>query len=100
MIRRGASWINNVAQGARCESVQAEPELAHLAETASRALDLDYAGVDIIRGPDGKAQVVEVNSCPAWKGLQEVCDVDIAQVLVDDLLVRRFPLHTVESVAG
>jgi tetrahydromethanopterin:alpha-L-glutamate ligase len=100
MIRRGVSWINNVAQGARCESVQADAELAHLSETASRALALDYAGVDIIRGPDGSAQVVEVNSCPAWKGLQEVCDVDIAQALVDDLLVRRFPLHAVESVAG
>ena len=100
MIRRGSTWINNVAQGARCELAQPDAEVAHLAEAASRALALDYAGVDIIRGPDGKANVVEVNSCPAWKGLQEVCEVDIAQAMVDDLLVRRFPLHAVESVAG
>ena len=99
MIRRGQSWINNVAQGGRCETVAVDAELAQLAESASRALDLDYAGVDVIRAPDGKAYVVEVNSCPAWKGLQEVCDVDVAQVLVDDLLLRRFPLHAVESAS-
>lgn len=99
MIRRGQSWINNVAQGGRCETVQVDNELTQLAENASRALGLDYAGVDVIRAPDGKAYVVEVNSCPAWKGLQKVCDADLAQVLVDDLLARRFPLHAVESAS-
>lgn len=100
MIRHGLSWINNVAQGARCESAAADAELVHLAETATRALGLDYAGVDIIRSPDARMQVVEVNSCPAWKGLQEVSDIDIAQALVDDLLQRGFPLHAVESLAS
>jgi len=27
-----------------------------------------------------------VNSIPAWKGLESVCDVQVAKVLVEDLL--------------
>jgi hypothetical protein len=30
--------------------------------------------------------VLEVNSIPAWKGLQSVLEVDVAQALVDDCL--------------
>ena len=99
MLRRGRSWINNVAQGAVCEPAVMDEELSSLAQQASRAIDIDYAGVDIIRDREGKAFVVEVNSCPAWKGLQSVCGVDIAQTLVDDFLARHFPLHVVESAA-
>jgi glutathione synthase/RimK-type ligase-like ATP-grasp enzyme len=61
-------------------------------------LDIDYAGVDIIRDAQGQAFVVEVNSMPAWAGLQEVTEIDIAQTLVDDLLARRLP-RLLDSVA-
>ena len=86
MVRHGASWVNNVALGGRCESISLSGELIALAEAASKAVDIDYCGVDIIRGQDGKAYVLEVNSIPAWKGLQGVVDIDIAQALVDDCL--------------
>ena len=86
MIRRGSDWISNVAQGARCEAVPAEGELARLAADAAAALDMDYAGVDLIRGQDGRLMVVEVNGIPAWRGLQSVCGFDVAQRLVDQLL--------------
>lgn len=89
MIRHGSSWINNVAQGGRCEALALTPELAQLAEAATRAVDADYAGVDIVRGEDGRLWVIEVNGIPAWKGLQSVTEIDIAQSLVDDLLARR-----------
>jgi glutathione synthase/RimK-type ligase-like ATP-grasp enzyme len=42
--------------------------------------------VDIIRGEDGMLYVLEVNSIPAWRGLQNVAAINIAQVLVDDCL--------------
>ena len=86
MIRRGSDWISNVAQGARCEAVPAEGELARLAVDAAAALDMDYAGVDLIRERDGQLMVVEVNGIPAWRGLQSVCGFDVAQQLVDRLL--------------
>jgi tetrahydromethanopterin:alpha-L-glutamate ligase len=55
--------------------------------------------VDIIRDVQGQAFVVEVNSMPAWAGLQEVSEIDIAQTLVDDLLARRLPRLTLDSVS-
>lgn len=91
MIRRGASWISNVAQGARCEPAVPPQPLARLAEDAVRALDMDYAGVDVIYDRAGNPFVIEVNGIPAWKGLQSVTDVDLAQAIVDDFMVRRLP---------
>ncbi len=88
MIRRGQSWINNVAQGARCERAQADDEITQLALKAVRAVGMDYAGVDIMRDINGKAYVIEVNSIPAWRGLQSVCDANIAQLLADDFIAR------------
>ena len=86
MRRRGMHWLNNVARGATCEAVQIDPEMASVAIKASKALHMHYAGVDIIRTQQGDYQVIEVNSIPAWKGLESVCDVKVAKILVDDLL--------------
>jgi len=91
MRRVSRHWVHNVAQGARCMAAELTPELAHLAEQASAALELDYAGVDLMPSPQG-LQVIEVNGVAAWRGLQSVVRVDIAQCLVDDLLERRLGL--------
>ena len=88
MLRRGNSWINNVAQGGQCEPLPPHGEIAELALAAARALKIDYCGVDIIRDCEGGLFVLEVNSIPAWKGLQGVVELDIAQALVDDFLSK------------
>jgi glutathione synthase/RimK-type ligase-like ATP-grasp enzyme len=59
-----------------------------LAVQATAALQMAYAGVDIICDQQGRYVVIEVNSVPAWKGLQSVCDVDIAAALAEDLLAK------------
>lgn len=87
MRRCGVTWLNNVHQGARCEPVHLDERmLCRLAEDAARILDMDYAGVDIIRDEHGRHYVLEVNSIPAWKGLQGVTGVSIAAMLSDDFL--------------
>ena len=88
MRRRGLSWLNNVARGGRCETINIDTKLADMAIKAVAALDMDYAGVDIIQDANGNLWVIEVNSVPAWKGLQSVCDLDIAECLVADLAGR------------
>jgi RimK family alpha-L-glutamate ligase len=85
MIRRGRSWVTNMRQGARAEKASPEGEAGRLAAAAAAAVGARYAGVDLIEGADG-FQVLEVNSMPAWHGLQSVSDVDVAQALVDDAL--------------
>lgn len=88
MRRRGKSWLNNVAQGASCEWIDADSEMARLAVEATRTLGMDYSGVDIMLDKEGCYTIIEVNSIPAWKGLQSVCDVNIADLLADDLIGR------------
>lgn len=87
MQRSGTGWLNNVAQGATCSAVQNEA-INDLAIQAAKALNIDYCGVDIIRDKSGQLWVLEVNSIPAWKGLQSVTKTNIAQHLVDDLIKK------------
>ena len=92
MRRVSTHWVHNVAQGARCVPQSLADTtgqaLAGLAQAAARALELDYAGVDLLPTPDG-IQVIEVNGVAAWHGLQRVTTIDIARRIVDDLLDRK-----------
>ncbi|MDP1646264.1 MAG: ATP-grasp domain-containing protein [Thiobacillus sp.] len=99
MTRKGTSWINNVALGASCHQAPASPELFRLAEAATRALDMDYAGVDLMRDREGRLYVLEVNSIPAWRGLQTVVKANIAAMLVDDFLDRHVAMSSREHCA-
>ena len=51
-----------------------------LAVDAAAAVGAFYAGVDLIE-TDAGPTVLEVNSMPAWRGLQSVTEVDIAAEL-------------------
>jgi RimK family alpha-L-glutamate ligase len=86
MARVGRTWITNVHQGAEPQAITLDPEMSHLALEAACVIGADYAGVDLIRDEDGKLLVLEINSNPAWKGLQSVTDVNIAWTLADDFL--------------
>jgi len=86
MKRIGASWVSNVAAGGRCEPVQPDDAMANLALQAAKAVEIDYCGVDIIQAASGEYYVLEVNSIPAWRGLQGVTDFNIAEALVNDFL--------------
>ena len=85
MQRTGDTWLHNVAQGAKCVKTQ-EADVLELATKAAQALEIAYCGVDLIRDESGELNVLEVNSIPAWRGLQSVTEANIAQLLVDDFL--------------
>ena len=86
MRRRGKSWLNNVAKGASCERVNPSEKMKQLAVEATKLLQMAYAGVDILEDCDGNLNVIEINSVPAWKGLESVCDISIAKLLAQDLV--------------
>jgi tetrahydromethanopterin:alpha-L-glutamate ligase len=81
MMRRGAGWITNVARGGTCEAMRCDGRLGALAVAATRTVGADYSGVDLIENDSGELVVLEVNSMPAWKGLQGVADIDIAEAI-------------------
>ena len=86
MRRNSDSWLTNRARGAVCEPTPLIPELTAPAEAACRVLQIDYAGVDLIRDQDGNYFIIEVNSIPAWYGLQQVVDFNIAARLIDSFV--------------
>ena len=88
MTRVGRTWITNVHQGAEPYGHDPDPEMQNLALAAVDVIGADYAGVDLIRAADGRLMVLEINSNPAWKGLQSVTDIDIAGTLADDFLAE------------
>lgn len=86
MIRRSSSWITNIHQGALPEPAPLDPVACDLAVRATAAVGADYAGVDLIEDRRGGFTVLEVNSMPAWKGLQKTTEIDIAAALAGHLV--------------
>jgi len=86
MTRRGTGWITNVHQGGEPEPLEPDDALVALALRAAACVGTSYAGVDLVRGTDGGALVLEVNSMPAWSGLQSVTNVPIARRLAEAVL--------------
>ncbi len=103
MARRAGNWITNVHQGGAPSAHEPSEEMARLASGALAAVGADYAGVDLIRTPDGRLLVLEVNSNPSWRGLQSVSDVNIAETIIEDFLAavaehrRRVPEPETQS---
>ena len=87
MMRQGTSWVTNIHQGGKALAYEPDNEMAAISMAAMRAIDADYAGIDLIRGADGRLQVLEVNSNPAWRGLQGVTEVNIAEAIAQDFLM-------------
>lgn len=86
MIREGDGWITNVHRGGRPFAWAMPPRAAELAEAAAQAVGVDYTGVDLVEDGEGGFLILEVNSMPAWSGLQKVTEVDIAGTIARGFL--------------
>lgn len=96
MSRHSNHWITNFAQGADCFAATINKEMTKLALDAAKSVDASYAGVDIIRTHDGNYSILEVNSVPAWKGLQQATGIDIAAHLARAIMKRITPSKLTE----
>ena len=87
MRRVAEGWKTNYSRGARPSSTTLSKEFEDLAVKASKAVGCKVAGVDILEGPTGP-KIVDVNSQPGWKGLQMVTKVNIADEIVNFVLLE------------
>jgi tetrahydromethanopterin:alpha-L-glutamate ligase len=83
MQRHSSHWVTNIKRGGRPVAVAVNDELKTLALRAATAVGAAFVGVDIIYDADKRPTVLEVNSMPAWSGLQKVTAVNIASVFAD-----------------
>lgn len=86
--RSAPGWKTNLARGGRARAVTLPAARVDSALAAAKAVDADYAGVDLLPARDGTTYVVEVNGIPGWRGLQEATSSDVAGAIVEHLLGR------------
>ena len=98
MRRSNNGWLTNVTRGATCHAGVAQRTTLRLAEGAAAILGMGYAGVDLMHDRDGRWWVIEINSIPAWRGLQGVCGTDVADLLASDLLGRLNKTPSLEVI--
>ena len=80
-IARADEWKTNVAQRGKAKSMKLSGELQELALRAVEALELIYAGVDILETEQGPV-LLEVNASPGWQGLQKATGLNVARQIV------------------
>ena len=93
MRRHSSHWITNIKRGGRPVAVAVNDEMKTLALRAAAAVGANFVGVDIVYGADERLIVLEVNSMPAWSGLQKVTSVSIASVFADALAAELANRH-------
>ena len=81
--RVGSGWRANLARGATARPTELSAEQERLCLEAAAVLEVDYAGVDLLRAADGRDHVLELNGIPGWRGLQEATGADVAAALVE-----------------
>ncbi len=79
---------SNIAVGGHGEKITPSPAFISAAEKASQVLGLDYAGVDLLFGPNGEPVLTEVNSNPFFTGIEEVSKVDVTALLANHILSK------------
>ena len=83
------SYLSNLATGGSASKVELPKEYLDTAEKAARILGLDYCGVDILEGPNGKPIVSEVNSNAFYEGIEKTTGVNVAGCYVEYLLKKN-----------
>ena len=85
MTRYGNTFVNNISKGGSCIREDIDPSIINLAIESSKLLNIDFCGVDIMQYKN-KYYVIEINSIPAWKGLQNIEEEIISEHFVSLLL--------------
>lgn len=84
MKRQGAAgdFRSNLHRGGHAEAVKLTPAERATAVRATKTMELNVAGVDLVRSESGP-MVLEVNSSPGLEGIEGVSGVDIADTIVE-----------------
>ena len=97
MTRYGQSYINNFSMGAKCSPFTSEKTIIERSIEVSKIFNMPICGVDLIKDKND-IYVIEINSIPAWKGLQSVSDSNIASAIIQNIFntrdIEKKILHT------
>ena len=88
MIRENKKEITNIGQGGKSFSFNPSEEIKEISIKASKLVNADYAGIDLIKDKYGNFKVIEINSIPAWKALQKTTNKNIAFILAKTFVTK------------
>ena len=87
MLRENKNdFRSNISNGGTGSKFEPKPEYLELAVKASKALGLDFAGVDVMFGPNNEPIICEVNSNPQFASTLRYTGVNLAEVIADYIL--------------
>ncbi len=81
-----ADFRSNISNGGQMEPYTPTEEQIAVAVAAARALQMDFAGVDVLFGSDGRPIVCEVNSNPHFRSTLECTGVNLADHILQHIL--------------
>lgn len=90
MMRTGAEgdFRSNLHRGGTAKIIKITPEERTSAVRAAKAMGLNIAGVDILRSSHGPL-VLEVNSSPGLRGIEEATKKDIAGMIIEFMSTHK-----------
>lgn len=82
----GSDFRSNIAQGGKGKVIDLPEEFKIVAESCAEILGLDYCGVDLLYGENGKPVVCEVNSNAFIDGIESVTGVNVAKAYAEHII--------------
>lgn len=82
------SYLSNLASGGTASICKLPDEYLLAAIKASKILNLDYCGVDILKGPNNEPIISEVNSNAFYEGIEKVTGINVAGYYVDYIISK------------
>ena len=87
MLRENKNdFRSNISNGGTGSKFEPKQEYVDLAIKASKALGLDFAGVDAMFGPNDEPIICELNSNPQFASTFQYTGVNLAEVIADYIL--------------
>jgi len=83
LVPSAGEFRANFHLGAHSRAHELTDATARVVATAATATGLDIAGVDLLIDADGRAQVIEVNYAPGFRGMEAATGRDIAGAIID-----------------
>lgn len=85
---------SNIELGGIGKKFDANDELKSLCENVSKILKLDYCGIDVLIDKNGVPYICEVNSNAFFAAAEKVCQINIARIYAEYMLMTIKNLQT------
>lgn len=77
---------SNIAKGGTGRAITPSAEFIDTAERVCKELGLDYGGVDLLYGEDGKPVLCEVNSNAFFLGMEKTTGINVAKIYAEYMI--------------